>query len=159
LSLKLNTIVTVYKHIKSNMHSWQLTISEWHDRYCQRTMRLQWNFSWYKAFFSWQFGKLGANCIITDLSACGCSILVPKHRNIPSGLFCLLIMSPIYIDQVHTVLQAEQSWLDKHHCSSYKKISLEFIHLDNAQAREINALEKYFPSSDNTTINCRLIKR
>ena len=57
-------------------------------------------------FSAWLFGKINANCILSDINRDGCSVLIPKDQSTPCGAFNLLIMSAKDSDQLHTVLTA-----------------------------------------------------
>ena len=110
-------------------------------------------------FSAWLFGKINANCILSDVSRCGCSVLIPKKQSAPSGAFKLLIMSPDDSNQLHTVLNAEQCWQDENYSSTHKKIGIKFQNLDFDQLLEINVLTQHFKLSGNTNIKCSLLKR
>ena len=110
-------------------------------------------------FSAWLFGKINANCILSDLSRCGCSVLIPKNQSAPSGAFNLLIMSPEDSDRLHTVLNAEQRWEDNDYSSTHKKIGVKFQNLEHDQLLEINVLAQHFKIPGNTNIKCGLLKR
>ena len=105
-------------------------------------------------FSAWLFGKINANCVLSDLSRYECSVLIPKNQSAPSGAFSLLIMSPEDSDQLHTVLKAEQSWQDKNYSSTHKKIGVKFQNLDFDQLLEINVLMQHVKLSGNANIKC-----
>lgn len=110
-------------------------------------------------FSAWLFGKINANCILSDLSRCGCSVLIPKIQSAPSGVFNLLIMCPEDSARLHTVLKAEQRWEDEEYSATHKMIGIKFRELEPDQLMEINVLSQYFSSSENITIKCGLLKR
>ena len=110
-------------------------------------------------FSAWLFGKINANCILSDLSRSGCSVLIPKNQSAPSGAFNLLIMSPEDSNQLHTVINAEQRWQDENYSSTHKKIGIKFQNLEYDQLLEINVLTQHFKLSGNTKIKCSLLKR
>jgi len=110
-------------------------------------------------FSAWLFGKINANCILSDVSRCGCSVLIPKNQSAPSGTFNLLIMSPEDSNRLHTVLNAEQRWQDKNYSSTHKKIGIEFHNIQHDQLLEINVLAQHFKLSGNIPIKCSLLKR
>jgi len=110
-------------------------------------------------FSAWLFGKINANCILADLSRCGCSVLIPKKQSAPSGIFNLLIMSPDDSDRLHTVLKAEQRWEEVNYSATHKKIGIRFSELEHDKLLEINVLSQYFKLSGNVAIKCSLLKR
>ena len=110
-------------------------------------------------FSAWLFGKINANCILSDISLCGCSVLIPINQSAPSGAFNLLIMSPEDSDRLHTVLNAEQRWEDKKFSSTHKKIGIKFRNSDFDQLLKINTLTQHFKLSGDTKIKCSLLKR
>jgi len=110
-------------------------------------------------FSAWLFGKINANCILSDLSRCGCSVLIPEKQSAPPGVFNLLIMCPEDSDRLHTVLKAEQRWEDEEYSATHKMIGIKFRELEPDQLMEINVLSQYFSSSENITIKCGLLKR
>ncbi len=110
-------------------------------------------------FSAWLFGKINANCILSDLSRDECSVLIPKNQSAPCGAFSLLIMSPEDSGQLHTVLKAEQSWQDKNYSSTHKKIGIKFQNPDFDQLLEINILMQHLKLSGNANIKCGLLKR
>ena len=110
-------------------------------------------------FSAWLFGKINANCILSDLSRCGCSVLIPKKQSAPSGVFNLLIMSPDDSEKLHTVLKAEQRWQDVDYSSTHKKVGIKFRELEHDQLLEINVLSQYFKIPGNSGIKCSLLKR
>ena len=110
-------------------------------------------------FSAWLFGKINANCILSDISRTGCSVLIHKNQSAPSAKFNLLIMSPEDSKRLHTVLKAEQCWQDKNYSSTHKKIGIKFHHIEQDQLLEINALTHHFKLFGNTSIKCSLIKR
>jgi len=110
-------------------------------------------------FSAWLFGKINANCILSDLSRDECSVLIPNNQSAPSGVFSLLIMSPENSDQLHTVLNVEQSWQDKNHSATHKKMGVRFHNPDFDQLLEINVLMQHLKLSANANIKCGLLKR
>jgi hypothetical protein len=110
-------------------------------------------------FSAWLFGKINVNCILSDISRTGCSVLIPKNQSAPSGKFNLLIMSPENSERLHTVLNAEQCWQDNKYSSTHKKIGIKFQNIAQDQLLEINLLTHHFKLSGNTNIKCCLIKR
>ena len=110
-------------------------------------------------FSAWLFGKINANCELSDLSRNECSVLIPKNQSAPCGAFSLLIMSPENSDQLHTVLHAEQSWQNENYSSTHKKIGVEFLNPDFDQLLEINVLMQQLKLSGNAYIKCSLLKR
>ncbi len=105
-------------------------------------------------FSAWLFGKINANCLLSDLSQRGCSVLIPKNQSIPCDIFNLLIMSPGNSDQLHTIVKAEQRWENKNHSSTHSKIGIKFRNLEHDQLLEIRLLEKYFNTLGNVCIKC-----
>jgi len=110
-------------------------------------------------FSAWLFGKINANCILSDLSRCGGSVLIPEKQSVPTGIFNLLIMCPEDSDRLHTVLKAELRWLDENYSSTHKKMGIKFRELEHDQLLEINVLSQHFMSAENATIKCGLLKR
>ena len=110
-------------------------------------------------FSAWLFGKINANCILSEVSQSGCSVLIPENQSAPSGAFNLLIMSPEDSNRLHIVLNAEQDWQDKNYSSTYKKIGFKFHNIDYDQLQEINILTQHFKLSGNIPIKCSLLKR
>ena len=110
-------------------------------------------------FSAWLFGKINVNCILSDLSRCGCAVLIPKKQSAPSGIFNLLIMSPDDDERLHTVLKAEQRWEDVDYSATHKKVGIKFRELEHDQLLEINVLSQYFKLSANAAIKCSLLKR
>ncbi len=110
-------------------------------------------------FSAWLFGKINANCILSEVSQSGCSVLMPKSQSAPSGAFKLLIMSPEDSDRLHTALYAEQDWQDKNYSSTHKKIGIKFHNIEYDQLLEINILTQHFKLSGNIAIKCSLLKR
>ncbi len=110
-------------------------------------------------FSAWLFGKINANCILSDLSRCGCSVLIPKNQSAPSGIFNLLVMSPDDSDRLHSVFKAEQRWDDVDYSATHKKIGIKFRELGHEQLLEINVLAQHFKLSESVTIKCGLLKR
>ena len=106
-------------------------------------------------FSAWLFGKINANCILSDLTQFGCSVLIPKNQSAPCGAFNLLIMSPEDSDRLNTVLNAELRWQDKNYSSTHNKIGIEFQNIEYDQLLEINVLAQHFKLSGNTNIKCR----
>lgn len=109
-------------------------------------------------FSAWLFGKINANCILSDLSRCGCAVLIPKKQSAPSGIFNLLIMSPDDDERLHTVLKAELRWQEEGYSATHKKIGIKFRELEHDQLLEINVLSQYFKKSEKATIKCSLLK-
>ena len=110
-------------------------------------------------FSAWLFGKINANCILSELSQSGCSVLMPSNQSAPSGAFNLLIMSPDDSNRIHTALNAEQRWQDKNYSATHKKIGIQFNNIENDQLLEINLLMQHFRHSGNKAIKCSLLKR
>lgn len=109
-------------------------------------------------FSAWLFGKINANCLLSDLSRCGCSVLVPKQQSAPFGIFNLLIMSPDDGERLHTVLKGEMCWQDVEYSATHKKIGVKFCELEHAQLLEISVLSQCFKRPGITTIKCSLLK-
>ena len=110
-------------------------------------------------FSAWLFGKINANCILSEVSQSGCSVLIPKNQSAPSGAFNLLIMSPEDSNRLHSVLNAEQRWQDKDYSSTHKKIGIKFHNIEHDQLLEINLLMQHVTLSGNKSIKCSLLKR
>ncbi len=109
-------------------------------------------------FSAWLFGKINANCVLSDLSRCGCAVLMPKKQSAPSGVFNLLIMSPDDGDRLHTVLKGEQRWQDLGYSKTHKKVGIRFCELESEQLLEINVLSQHFKRAGKATIKCSLLK-
>jgi hypothetical protein len=108
---------------------------------------------------AWLFGKLNTDCLLTDISKCGGSVLVPKKQIISSESFDLVIMSPENKEKVLTVLQAEQRWEDKEYSTLYKKIGVKFQNIDQVNIQAINTVIELFIQQKNTSIKCNLLNR
>lgn len=108
-------------------------------------------------FTSWSFGKMYPDCLLTDITRCGGSVLIPKRRSAPSAALDLLIISPENKDEIHTIIHAEQRWVDVDFSDKYKKIGLEFIYIDPLTIHAIDSVVELFTQQKNTTIKCNLV--
>jgi len=104
------------------------------------------------------FGKVNADCILNDISACGCSILLPKDQETPTDIFKLLIMSPDSDEKVHSVLSSQARWQDDDYTKTHKKMGIKFLVVTDDQRGEISVLEDLFCDPDRPLIKCSFLK-
>ncbi len=109
-------------------------------------------------FSAWLFGRINANCLLSDISRCGCSVLIPKKQSAPSENFKLLIMCPDDNEKLYTVLKVGKCWENNDYSSTHQKIGIKFINVDHDQLNAIDVLEKHFKLSVHATIKCSLLK-
>ena len=108
-------------------------------------------------FSAWLFGKGNTDCLLADISSHGGAVLIPKKRTTPSAVLDLLIMSPENKDEIFTIIQAEQRWIDVDFSDKYKKIGLEFKNIDLLNLRAIDSLTELFIQQKNTNVKCNLL--
>lgn len=109
-------------------------------------------------FSAWLYGKINANCLLSDLSRSGCSVLIPEKQSAPSGVFNLLIMSPEDSGRLHTILKGELRWQDVDYSATHKKLGIKFREPGQEQLSGIDVLSQYFRLPGNTVIKCSLLK-
>lgn len=107
---------------------------------------------------AWIFGRINADCILNDISGCGCSILAPKNLAIPASTFKLLIMTTDNDEKVHSVLSSQVHWQDDDFTQTHKKTGIEFLRVTDEQRREISILESLFCDPAHPLIKCSLLK-
>ncbi len=117
------------------------------------------NSSNFELFSAWLFGNINANCIINDISHCGCSILVPKYKSVPAETFNLLIMSPDNDKELHTVVSAQPRWSDKKALSTHVKTGVKFLNINADTREQINDLIRHITLSNSKKIKCSLLKK
>jgi len=113
-------------------------------------------------FSAWLFGKINADCLLSDISQDGCSILIPKKHPPLKETFNLIIMSPDDNEKVHTILAARQCWSNNLHSTTHIKTGIEFLDITKDLLTEINLLITYFTYSDHSSaplIKCSTLNR
>ncbi len=103
---------------------------------------------------SWLFGRVNTGCILTDISTCGGSSLIPKSQPSPSGLFDLVIMAPEKDDEALATIQAEMRWLDENFSSTHKKIGFKFQNTECLDKRSIDTIIENFAHDKQIIIKC-----
>ena len=106
---------------------------------------------------AWIFGRIEADCLLSDITACGCSILLPKKHATPADIFKLIIMSPDNNDKVHSVLISQIRWEDAGFTQSHKKAGIRFLELTDDQHSEINILANLFCKPDHPLVKCSIL--
>ena len=106
---------------------------------------------------AWICGKVEADCILSDMTECGCSVLFPKKQAAPAEAFKLIIMSPDNDERVHSVLNSQICWQDENFTRSHKKIGIKFLDVTDDQRSEISLLENLFCNPDGQLIKCCLV--
>jgi len=107
---------------------------------------------------AWVFGRIDADCILNDISECGCSILLPKNKPTPSSTFKLIIMSPDNDKKAHSILSSQARWQDSDFTQTHKKIGIKFLGITDDLRGEINALKLFFHTPARQQIKCGLLK-
>jgi len=113
-------------------------------------------------FSAWLFGKINADCLLSDISQGGCAMLVPKKHYPLKETFSLIIMSPDNNEKVHTILPARQCWSNVQNSSTHIKIGVEFLNITKDLVEEIDVLITHFTSSKNSCtplITCSILNR
>jgi len=112
----------------------------------------------FEYFSAWLFGNINADCLLSDISYCGCSILLPKDKLPPSNIFKLLIMSPDDDKKLHSVISARQCWIEKNATSSHNKVGMQFLSDTPDIHDEISVLIPHV-SSEGGEIRCGLLQQ
>jgi hypothetical protein len=99
---------------------------------------------------AWIFGRINTDCVLSDISDYGCSLVLPKNKDTPAFNFRLIIMSPENNEIVHMLIDAKLRWEDIQFGPTHKRIGVEFINLKQDQRYEINLLKAALRSTDNS---------
>lgn len=117
------------------------------------------NKSNFELFSAWLFGNINTDCQLNEITSCGCSILVPKDKNIPIDSFNLLIMSPEDDKKLYVVITAQRRWIDKEKYSSFDLVGIQFTNIQDGAHEKIAFICSYMQSLNKKNISCSLLKK
>lgn len=108
-------------------------------------------------FSRWLFEKSSSNLILQDINQHGCIVHMPISQTTPLDVFKLIIMSPNDSEKVHTIINAQVHWMDSEALPKYKKLSIQFVNMDDSLCDEINALQQYLNINSENKISCSVL--
>ena len=113
----------------------------------------------FKLFSARLFGKIDADCVLNDITQCGCSIHIPKGINVPIDIFSLLIMSPDDDKKLHTSTTAQIRWINTHSSANHNIAGIKFLDVESASREKINTLMQRYITDKNCKIKCCLLQK
>jgi len=108
----------------------------------------------------WLFGQndmIYRNCVLTEITADGGEILIPKDLAIPGSIFDVVIHVPDNTNKTTVIIRAELLCSDIDHSQTYIKIGFGFANNSLYSKRAIKNLVDHTVRKDTMNYDCSLI--